>query len=155
MKTKIDHTGSSFDSFLEEEGIREEVEATAAKRVIAWQLEQAMQKQNKTKSALAREMHTSRTQVERLLDPANTAVSVQIISRAAGALGKKFSMVLTDLKTPSSPVRSGGERSLAQANFKKGVVAVRKGGKKQPRTAKRERQEATYASTCQNDLHIE
>jgi len=96
MKTTFDHTGSSFDSFLEEEGIREEVEAAAAKRVIAWQLEQAMEEQNKTKGALAREMHTSRTQVERLLDPANTAISVKIISRAADALGKKFSMSLVD-----------------------------------------------------------
>jgi len=154
MKATFDYTGSTFDSFLEEEGIREEVEATAAKRVIAWQLEQAMQAQNKTKSALAREMHTSRTQVERLLDPSNTAVSVQIISRAAGALGKKFSMVLTDVTPPCSPVKSGRKvvharlgkktRSLAGADLNKGVVAVRRGGKKAPRTAKQERRKDTY-----------
>lgn len=113
MKTAFDHTGSMFDSFLEEEGIREEVEATAAKRVIAWQLEQAMQAQNKTKSALAREMHTSRTQIERLLDPTNTAVSVQIISRAAGALGKKFSMILTDARTPARRSRAAGTLSTS------------------------------------------
>ena len=155
MKTTFDHTGSTFDSFLEEEGIREEVEATAAKRVIAWQLEQAMQAQHKTKSALAREMHTSRTQIERLLDPANTAVSVQIISRAAGALGKKFTMILTDATTPSSPIKGGGpvvnvrlgkkNRSRARADVNKGVVAVRRGRKEPPQTPKQERRKHTYS----------
>jgi hypothetical protein len=61
MKTKrkdgaIDHPGSTFDSFLEEEGIREEVEAVAVKRVISWQLREAMRKKKKTKQALAKEL---------------------------------------------------------------------------------------------------
>jgi hypothetical protein len=56
----FDHSGSTFDSFLEEEGIRGEVEAIALKRVLAWQLEREMQKQHKTKLAMARELHTSR-----------------------------------------------------------------------------------------------
>jgi antitoxin HicB len=50
----FDHSGSRFDSFLEEEGIRGEVEAVAVKRVLAWQLDRAMQKQHKTKQAMAR-----------------------------------------------------------------------------------------------------
>ena len=48
------HSGSTFDSFLEEHGIREEAEAVAAKRALAWQLEQAMKKQHKTKQVMAK-----------------------------------------------------------------------------------------------------
>jgi antitoxin HicB len=51
------HNGSTFDSFLEEEGIREEVEAVAIKRVLAWQLEQALQEQKKTKQTMATQLH--------------------------------------------------------------------------------------------------
>ena len=55
-RKKMDHSGSTFDSFLEEEGIREEVEAVAIKRVLAWQLERAMQEQQKTKQAMAKQL---------------------------------------------------------------------------------------------------
>jgi antitoxin HicB len=89
--SKFGHAGSSF---LEEEG------ATAMKRVIAWQIQQAMQAQQKSKLALAREMHTSRTQVNRLLDPANTAISLDTIAKAASALGKRMSINLSD-KNPA------------------------------------------------------
>ena len=65
----MDHSGSTFDSFLEQEGIREEVEAVAIKRVLAWQLEQAMQEQQKTKQAMAKQLRTSRSQLDRLLGP--------------------------------------------------------------------------------------
>ena len=97
-KTLGRHTGSTFDSFLEEEGIREEVEAVAAKRVIAWQLEEAMRKKRKTKQSLAKELRTSRSQLDRLLDPRNTAVSLKAISRAATALGKRVTIRITDAK---------------------------------------------------------
>ena len=70
------HSGSSFDSFLDEEGIRGEVEAVAVKRVLAWQLENARRKLRKTKQAMARELHTSRSQLDRLLDPRNVAISL-------------------------------------------------------------------------------
>jgi antitoxin HicB len=104
MKTKktpqvFDHSGSSFDSFLDEQGIREEVEAVAVKRILAWQLEQAMRKQQKTKQAMARELHTSRSQLNRLLDPENTAVSLDTITRAARVLGKKVVISITDAKS--------------------------------------------------------
>lgn len=103
MKTKkknaaVGHTGSTFDSFLEEEGIREEVEAVAIKRVIAWQLAEAMRKKKKTKQALAKELHTSRSQLDRLLDPQNVAVSLDTISRAARALGKRLIIRIADAK---------------------------------------------------------
>jgi hypothetical protein len=99
MTRKADgHSGSSFDGFLEEEGIRDEVEAVAIKRVIAWQLEQAMKRQKKTKLALAREIRTSRTQLNRLLDPNNTAVSLQTIARAAHALGQRMRISISEAR---------------------------------------------------------
>ena len=94
----VDHSGSSFDSFLEQEGIREEVEAVAIKRVLAWQLEQAMRKQQKTKQAMARQLHTSRSQLDRLLDPRNVSVTLDTITRAARALGKRLIIRVADEK---------------------------------------------------------
>jgi antitoxin HicB len=88
-RTRYDHSGSTLDSFLEQEGIREEVEAVAIKRVLAWQLERAMKRAGKTKQAMARALHTSRSQLDRLLDPRNTAVTLETITRAAKLLGKK------------------------------------------------------------------
>jgi len=93
-----DHSGSTFDSFLDEEGIREEVEAVAIKRVLAWQLEQAMRKQQKTKQAMARQLHTSRSQLDRLLDPRNVSVTIDTIARAARALGKRVIIRVADAK---------------------------------------------------------
>jgi hypothetical protein len=94
----FDHSGSSFDSFLEDEGIREHTEAVAVKRVLAWQFEQAMRKRGKTKQAMARELRTSRSQLDRLLDPRNVSVSLQTITRAASVLGKRVILRITDLK---------------------------------------------------------
>jgi hypothetical protein len=93
-----DHSGSTFDSFLEQEGIREEVEAIAIKRVLAWQLEQAMQEQQKTKQAMAKQLHTSRSQLDRLLDPRNVSVTLDTITRAARALGKRVIIRIADAK---------------------------------------------------------
>ena len=101
-----DYSGATFDSFLEENGIREEVEAVATKRVLAWQLEQEMEKQKKTKQAMARELHTSRSQLDRLLDPQNTAVSLETITRAAKALGKRVVLRIADSPAPQRRIRS-------------------------------------------------
>ena len=68
-KKPFDHSGSSFDRFLESEGIRDEVEAVAIKRVLAWQVSQEMRQQKKTKKEMARALDTSRSQLDRLLDP--------------------------------------------------------------------------------------
>ena len=94
----MDHSGSTFDSFLELEGIREEVEAVAIKRVLAWQLEQAMRQQQKTKQAMAKQLHTSRSQLDRLLDPRNVSVTLDTITRAARALGKRVIIRVADAK---------------------------------------------------------
>jgi antitoxin HicB len=95
---RFDHSGSSFDSFLEEEGIREEVEAVAIKRVLAWQLEQEMKRQQKTKQAMAKQLRTSRSQLDRLLDPRNASVTLDTMSRAARALGKRLIVRVADVK---------------------------------------------------------
>jgi hypothetical protein len=93
------HSGSTFDSFLEAEAIREEVEAVAIKRVLAWQLEQEMKKQQKSKQQMARDLQTSRSQLDRLLDPRNTAVSLETITRAARALGKTVVLRIANPRT--------------------------------------------------------
>jgi predicted XRE-type DNA-binding protein len=98
VRKRPNHNGSTFDSFLEKEGIREEVEAVAIKRVLAWQLEQAMQKQQKTKQAMAKQLRTSRSQLDRLLDPKNVSVTLDTITRAARALGKRVTIRVTDAK---------------------------------------------------------
>ena len=90
QKAAFDYSGSSFDSFLEEDGIREEVEAVAIKRVLAWQLSEEMQQQKKTKQAMARDLQTSRSQLDRLLDPHNVPVSLDTMARAARVLGKSL-----------------------------------------------------------------
>ena len=84
------HIGSSFEDFLNEEGIYEEVTAAAVKRVLAWQIDQSRRTQGLSKSELAKRMHTSRSQVERLLDPANTQVQLDTLQRAAVALGRRL-----------------------------------------------------------------
>lgn len=84
------HFGSTFDDVLSEEGIQEEVKAVAVKRVLAWQIDQARRAQGLSKSALAERMHTGRSQVERLLDPANTQVQLDTLQRAAAAVGRRL-----------------------------------------------------------------
>ncbi len=109
MKDRDLHIGSSFDEFLEEQGIRNEVHAAAIKRVLAWQFEHAMEKQAKTKQALAKELKTSRSQLDRLLDPDNTAVSLETITRAANALGKELVFEIRDRK--DGTVKSSGRKA--------------------------------------------
>ena len=99
MTKKVDHSGSTFESFLEEEGIRDEVDAVAIKRVLAWQLTQAMESKKKTKMAMARELKTSRSQLDRLLDPQNVSVSLDTMTRAAHVLGKRLTIQITNRRT--------------------------------------------------------
>ncbi|MBM4341392.1 MAG: Fis family transcriptional regulator [Deltaproteobacteria bacterium] len=92
MKNK--HLGSSFDDFLEEEGLRAETEAAAIKRIIAYQIELEMKRAKLTKSAMAERMRTSRSALDRLLDPANVSITLQTLERAALALGKNLKIKL-------------------------------------------------------------
>ncbi len=82
--------GSSFEDFLIEDGTHEEVSALAVKRVLAWQIEQEMTTQGITKAKMAERMKTSRSQLDRLLDPLNDKVQLDTIHRAASAIGKKL-----------------------------------------------------------------
>ena len=93
-KTQNKHVGSSFDDFLAEDNPLAEVEAVALKRVIAYQLEQEMKRTGLTKTQLASKMETSRSAVDRLLDPENHAVTLRTLERAAGILGKRLRLEL-------------------------------------------------------------
>ena len=86
--------GSSFDDFLKEGNIYEEVTARAIKSVIARQLEVLMANEHLTKSALAKRMNTSRAQLDRLLDPENASVTLETLVRAANAVGRNLRMEL-------------------------------------------------------------
>ena len=93
MKKKS-RIGSSFDDFLKEEGIYEEVTARAIKRVIARQLDALMEEEGFTKTELAKRMKTSRAQLDRLLDPDNESVTLGTLTRAAQAVGRQLRMEL-------------------------------------------------------------
>jgi antitoxin HicB len=89
------HIGSDFDDFLRDEGILDDAEAVAAKRVIAFQIVREMESAHISQSELARRMKTSRSAVERLLDPTNPSVTLQTLERAASAVGKRLKIQLT------------------------------------------------------------
>jgi len=86
--------GSNFDEFLEEEGILEEVSAVAVKRLIAFQLAEKMSEKDLSKSELARRMETSRSALDRLLDPDNSSVTLQTLQSAVQALGGRLNVEL-------------------------------------------------------------
>jgi antitoxin HicB len=89
------HIGSDFDGFLRDEGLLDDTEAVATKRVIAYQIAQEMERTHISKSDLARRMKTSRPAVERLLDPTNPSVTLSTLERAASAVGKRLKIQLT------------------------------------------------------------
>jgi antitoxin HicB len=95
-KATFNHSGSTFESFLDEEGILDEVDAVAIKRVIAWQLSEAMKAEKLTKKAMAERIGTSRSQLDRLLDPENSAVHLATIAKAARAVGKRLHIEMVD-----------------------------------------------------------
>lgn len=88
------HVGSDFEEFLREEGRIEESTALALKRVLAWQIRQAMEKANVSQAEMARRMHTSRAVIRRLLDQNDPSVTLTTISKAANALGKNLQLKL-------------------------------------------------------------
>ncbi|MCY4544392.1 MAG: helix-turn-helix transcriptional regulator [Gemmatimonadetes bacterium] len=88
------HVGNDFDEYLKKEGLIEEVERVAIKRVVAYQVGQFMLNQGLTKSEMARRMHTSRASLDRLLDPENGSVTLQTLERVARALGKRLHISL-------------------------------------------------------------
>ncbi|MDN2699194.1 MULTISPECIES: Fis family transcriptional regulator [Janthinobacterium] len=93
MNATSPHLGSSLDDFLKEEGIFEQTQNRAIKEVIAWQLTQAMQEQAMSKTRMAALLQTSRSQLDRLLDPSSD-VTLSTLERAAALVGRKLSITL-------------------------------------------------------------
>ena len=87
------HMGSSIDDFLKEEGIFEEAQTQAVKEVVAWQLSDAMRKKKISKARMATLLKTSRTQVDRLLDPRND-ITLSSLQRAAAIVGRRVTISL-------------------------------------------------------------
>lgn len=87
------HIGSSIDAFLREEGLFEETQAQAIKEVVAWQLAAAMKKKNISKNKMAKLLKTSRTQVNRLLNPKND-ITLGSLQRAAAIVGRRVNIEL-------------------------------------------------------------
>jgi len=86
--------GSGFDEFLEEEGLLEEVTAVAVKRFIAYRLSEKMDESNLSKAEMARRMETSRSALDRLLDPDNPSLTLQTLQSAVRALGGRLKIEL-------------------------------------------------------------
>jgi len=92
MKKK--HLGSNFEDFLETEGILEECRASAIKFKLAHELEKAMSQQNISKAEMAKRLKTSRTGIDRLLDPDNTSITLNTMAKVAHLLGKRIDFAL-------------------------------------------------------------
>jgi antitoxin HicB len=92
-KKRKKHMGSSIDYFLKDEGIFEESQAQAIKEVVAWQLEEAMKKKKISKNRMAALLRTSRTQVDRLLNPKND-ITLSSLQRAAAMVGRRVMIEL-------------------------------------------------------------
>jgi len=88
------HVGSNFESLLAEDGTLAEATAIAVKRVLAWELTEAMREQNLSKAEMARRMETSRPALDRLLDAENDSVTLRTMDRAARVLGKRLQLAL-------------------------------------------------------------
>lgn len=94
MTDENPHSGSSFEDFLNEEGIAEEINAAAIKHVLAWQIEQAMKDHGISKNEMAKRMRTSRAYLDRFLDPKNDKVQLDTMHRAAAAVGRRLRLEL-------------------------------------------------------------
>jgi antitoxin HicB len=123
MKNKKDdrHSGSTFDSFLEEQDLLQETEAVALKRVIAWQLKQAMSNQQISKQKMAKQLGTSRSQIDRLLDPSHTGISIATVSKAAHVVGKRIRLEIIEgggtksKKSAQKRIKAPNSRTLVPA----------------------------------------
>ena len=94
MSGQKGHIGSSFEDFLKAEGSYEDTTATAVKRVLAWQLVQAMEARRMSKNQMAKAMRTSRSQLDRILDPDNDRIRLDTVIKAARVLGRELRIEL-------------------------------------------------------------
>lgn len=98
--------GSSFESFLDEVGIKDVVYEDAAKSVIAWQLSQAIKESGVSKTEIAARAKTSRSQIDRILDPENPNVSIDALEKVARAVGRHLNIELVDMPKPTQELLS-------------------------------------------------
>jgi DNA-binding phage protein len=94
MNKRNQHLGSSFEDWLEEEGLHEDATRHAVKSLLAWQVREFMRAQGVTKTAMARQMQTSRAGLDRLLDPDNESVTLKTMQSAARAIGARLELSL-------------------------------------------------------------
>lgn len=94
VKKSNPNMGSSFDGFLKDEGVYEEVTAQSIKHILAWQLQEAMTAKGMTKSQMASLMNTSRSQLDRILDPDNVKLQLDTLYKAATVLGREVRVEL-------------------------------------------------------------
>ncbi len=92
---KREHLGSDFDDFLKQDGLLAACEAGALKRVVAWQIEQEMKRRRISRAKLASRMKTSPAKLDRLFAPDKSSVTLQLLEKAALALGRKLKVELT------------------------------------------------------------
>lgn len=120
-KTKVNsHAGSSFDDFLKEDGIFEEVQARALKRALAEQLDEAMQSGNLSKVNMAQRMATSRSQLDRVLDPSNLSIQLDTLIKAASAVGRTVEIRLkldTKRARPTAALRESVQQATKLVAF--------------------------------------
>lgn len=95
MAKRNPRIGSNFDDYLAEQGEFEAATATALKRVIAWQIDEARKAQRLSKKAMAERMHTSRSHLDRILDASDTGLTLETLSRAAQVVGRRVRVELT------------------------------------------------------------
>ena len=93
-KSEKGRIGSSFEDYLISEGVEAETRSLAIKRVLAWQLEEAMKHEKLSKNQMAKAMHTSRSQLDRILDPDNERIQLDTMIKAARVLGKQLRIEL-------------------------------------------------------------
>lgn len=136
------HIGSSFDDFLSEEGMLEDVTAVALKRVIAWQIAEEMKAQQLTKAQLAVRMHTSRAALNRLLDETDPGLTLTTLASAAAALGKRVDIRL-------APPQQAAKRTVKKAKpvVKKAPGAVLTPATQTERPARRRSIRETRSTT--------
>lgn len=135
------HIGSTLDDFLQVEGYFDELSAIAIKEVFAWQVAQRMKEKRLTKVAMANRMQTSRSQLDRLLDPKDGNVTLATMQKAAVALGEQLNVALVSVATHQdaarSSARSGMKRGRPKAASKAGKASKRTRSIKIAATARR------------------
>lgn len=122
------HIGSDFDAFLQEEGLLEESSAVALKRVITWQLAEAMKAQRVTKSVMATRMRTSRSQLDRVLGAHGSGMTLETLSRAIDALGLRVKLEMQG--TPGAA--AAGSKQVRKVAAKKTRGAIKTTVRKPP-----------------------